>query len=55
MRRPAATSYKKAGGGVIEKLHLDQHCAAISKQYREVANDARELAAAHRQMAKDVK
>jgi hypothetical protein len=50
-----AASYKKAGGAVVEKLHLDQHCATISKQYREVAKDARDLAAAHRQMAKDVK
>jgi len=50
-----AASYKKVGGGVIEKLHLDQHCADISKRYREVAKDARDLAEAHRQMAKDVK
>jgi hypothetical protein len=50
-----AASYKKAGGGVIVKLHLDQHCADISKRYREVAKDARNLAAAHREMAKDAK
>ncbi len=48
-----AANYKKAGGGVIEKLHLDQHCADIAKRFREVAKDARDLAAAHRQMAKD--
>jgi hypothetical protein len=48
-------SYQKTGGAVIEKLHLDRHCADISKRYRQVAKDARDLAAAHRQMAKDVK
>jgi hypothetical protein len=50
-----AASYKKVGGALIGKLHLDQHCADISKRYREVAKNTRDLAAAHREMAKQAK
>lgn len=49
-----ADAYKKVGGGAIEKLHLDQHCADLVKRYRDVAQVARGLAEAHRQMAKEV-
>jgi hypothetical protein len=48
-----AASYK--GLGKTGRYHEDQHCAALAKQYREQAKELKELAQAHRDMAKAAK
>ncbi len=44
--------YKKASGHLTEKLHIDQHCERLTKSYARAADEAKALAAAHREMAK---
>lgn len=44
--------YKKLGGAAIEKLHIEQHCERLTKSYARAADEAKALAAAHREMAK---
>ncbi len=53
--RKMAESYKKVGGSLVEKLHLDQHCEKLAKSYDEAAQQSEALAKAHREMAKQVK
>ena len=48
-------AYKKVGGAVVEKLQLDQHCEKLAKSFRKAAKEAKALAEAHRQMAKEAK
>jgi hypothetical protein len=50
-----SAAYKKVGGAVIEKLQLDQHCDKLAKNFRKAAKEAKALAEAHRQMAKETK
>jgi hypothetical protein len=53
--RKMAESYRKVGGAVIEKLHLDAHCEKLAKSYDETAQQNEALAKAHREMAKEAK
>ncbi len=50
--RRMAESYKKVGGAVIAKLHLDAHCEKLAKSYDEAAMEYDALAKAEREMAK---
>lgn len=50
-----AEAYKKVGGALIEKQHLDTHCAGLAKLYAKIAKENETLAKAHRAMAKDAK
>lgn len=47
-------AYKKAGG-MSHKTHFHEHCETLTRQYRAEAKEYQALAAAHRQMAKNVK
>jgi hypothetical protein len=47
-------AYEKAGGALIGKLHLDQHCDKIEASYEDVAKENAALAEAHRAMAKEL-
>ena len=48
-------AYRKAGGPLIEKLHFDQHCDALSKSYATMADEFEALAMAEREAAKEMK
>jgi hypothetical protein len=48
-------SYKKAGGALIGKHHLDVHCDNLAKLYEKIAKEDEALAKAHEAMAKEVK
>jgi hypothetical protein len=50
-----ADAYRKAGGPLIEKLHFDQHCDALSKSYASMADEFEALAKAEREAAKEMK
>lgn len=50
--RNMAEGYKKLGGALIEKLHFDQHCETLAKNYDGAAKEYEALAKAHRDMAK---
>ena len=53
--RKMAEGYKKIGGPLIEKWHLDQHCEALAKSYETGAKENEALAKAHRELAKSAK
>ena len=44
--------YKKLGGASVAKLYIEQHCDRLTKSYARAAEEAKALAAAHREMAK---
>jgi hypothetical protein len=48
-------SYRKAGGALIEKWHLDHHCTSLIKDYEGAANMNTAMAEAHRKMAAEAK
>jgi hypothetical protein len=50
-----AEAYRKAGGPLIEKLHFDQHCDALSKSYASMADEFEALAKGERDAAKGMK
>jgi hypothetical protein len=50
-----AEAYKKQGGALIEKLHLDLHCIALAKSYERAGKEYAALAKAEREMAKAAK
>ena len=50
-----ADAYRKGGGPLIEKLHFDQHCDALSKSYTSTADDFEALAKAEHEAAKQAK
>jgi hypothetical protein len=50
-----ADAYRKAGGALIEKLHFDQHCDALSKFYASMADEFEALAKAEHEAAKEMK
>ena len=50
-----AEAYKKQGGALIEKLHIDTHCIALAKSYEQAAKEYAALAKAEREMAKAAK
>lgn len=45
-------AYKKVGGALIAKQHLDRHCDGFTAGYAKAAKEAKALAAGHREMAK---
>ncbi|HSD09713.1 MAG TPA: hypothetical protein VLF14_01925 [Candidatus Binatia bacterium] len=45
-------AYKNLGGSAIGKWHLDEHCDRLEKDFARAAEEAKRLAAAHREMAK---
>ena len=53
--RKMAESYKRLGGGLIGKQHLDEHCERLAKSYDRAAMEYEMLAKAHRGMAKSAK
>ena len=53
MHEEMGASYKKVGGSLIEKLHLDDHCDKIKASYEAIAKENSALAEAHRAMAKE--
>lgn len=46
---------KTQGGPAIAKWHMDKHCEDLIQQYESAAKMYGEMAAAHREMAKDAK
>jgi hypothetical protein len=50
-----AEAYRKAGGPLIEKLHFDQHCDALTKSYASMADEFDTLAKAEHEAAKEMK
>jgi len=48
-------SYRKAGGPLLEKWHLDHHCSSLIKDYENAANMNATMAEAHRKMAVEAK
>jgi hypothetical protein len=53
--RVMADAYRKAGGPLIEKLHFDQHCDALTKSFTTMADEFEVLAKAEREAAKEMK
>jgi hypothetical protein len=53
--REMEAAYKKIGGAVTEKQHLDTHCAAVAGFYEKIAKENAEMAKAHEAMAKATK
>lgn len=47
--------YKKAGGYLIVKQHIDAHCNSLANLYKKVAKENEVLAKAHHAMAKTAK
>ena len=48
-------AYKKAGGALVEKQHIDKHCDILADLYKKVAKEFEVLAKDHEAMAKEVK
>ena len=48
-------AYKKLGGALIGKQHIETHCDALIKFYKDIAKEDEALANAHRAMAKEAK
>jgi hypothetical protein len=48
-------AYKKLGGALIEKQHIDTHCDTLVKFYKKIAKENEALANAHKAMAKETK
>ena len=48
-------AYRKGGGAPVGKLGLPQHCDQFIKSFQNEASMYKEMAAAHRKMAKDAK
>jgi hypothetical protein len=48
-------AYKKVGGALIAKQHLDTHCDNLADLYRKIAKEDEALAKAHEVMAKEAK
>ena len=48
-------AYKKLGGALIDKQHIDTHCDALVKSYKKIAKENDALANAHKAMAKEAK
>ena len=46
-------AYKKAGGALIGKQHLDMHCESLAELYAKAAKENDALAKAHQEMAKE--
>ena len=49
--RQMGDNYKKQGGVVIAKWHMDDHCRDLAKKYDAIAKTKSEMAKAHRKMA----
>jgi hypothetical protein len=47
--------YKKVGGALIAKQHVDTHCDSLTKLYQKIAAENEALANAHKAMAKEAK
>lgn len=48
-------AYKKAGGALVAKQHIDMHCESLAKLYAKAAKENEALAKAHKHMAMEVK
>jgi hypothetical protein len=48
-------AYKKIGGAVIEKQHIDTHCDTLADLYKKIAKENEVLANAQKAMAKEAK
>jgi hypothetical protein len=48
-------TYKKQGGALIEKHHIDTHCDALANLYKKIAKEFEILAKDHKAMAKEAK
>jgi hypothetical protein len=48
-------AYKKAGGALIEKQHIDKHCDILADLYKKIAKQFEVLAKDHEAMAKEAK
>jgi hypothetical protein len=46
---------KKQGGPGVAKWHMDDHCAALVKEFEQSATNYSRLATAHRELAKELK
>ncbi|MGH7819608.1 MAG: hypothetical protein ACREQ9_07540 [Candidatus Binatia bacterium] len=51
MHRVMAESYRKIGGALVEKAHLDEHCDSLAQSLDRTAKDFEAMAAAHRGLA----
>lgn len=49
------TSYRKLGGGAVEKLHLDRHCRSLAEAARRLAEENEAMAKAHRSIAESIR
>jgi hypothetical protein len=49
--RKMREAYRKMGGAVIEKWHLDHHCDSLIADYEKIARADDEMAEAHRKLA----
>lgn len=47
-----AASYSVSGRGPVGRLQLARHCDDMAREYRAIAKDAADMAAAHRDAAK---
>ena len=55
MHAEMGKEYKKVGGALIAKQHVDTHCDSLTKLYQRIATENEALANAHKAMAKDAK
>jgi hypothetical protein len=49
------SEYKKAGGALINKQHVDAHCDSLVGLYKKIAKENEALAKAHEAMAKEAR
>jgi hypothetical protein len=55
VHRKMLAAIQSQGGPAIAKWHMDTHCEQLIEQYESAAKMYTDMAAAHREMAKDVK
>jgi hypothetical protein len=53
--RAMGEAYKKAGGALVGKLHIDMHCESLADIYARAAKENEVLAKIHHGMAKETK
>ena len=55
MHQKMAEAYRKQGGAIVLKLHFDQHCDGLVRNFKSEADEYDALAKAEREMAKEMK
>jgi hypothetical protein len=55
LHRRMLESYRKAGGALIEKWHLDHHCESLINDYEKAATMNATMAETHRKLAAEAK